>query len=109
MAGTAAASCVSAGSAGSGTRQPWSRARSVGFSKSVVPDQWRLLYSLNAVVGVIDGFRWAILGGESTRYIPGFFLSWCVSVFFLWLGIRRFRGMEKRFADLIRAEGEMAW
>ncbi len=73
----------------------------VGFSTSVVPEQWRLLYSVNPVVGVIDGFRWAILGGESTLYIPGFLLSWCVIVFFLWLGIRRFRGMEKRFADLI--------
>jgi lipopolysaccharide transport system permease protein len=73
----------------------------VGFSTSVVPDRWRLLYSLNPVVGVIDGFRWAILGGESTLYLPGFLLGWCVIVFFLWLGIRQFRGMEKSFADLI--------
>jgi len=73
----------------------------VGFSSSVVPDQWRLLYSLNPVVGVIDGFRWAILGGESVVYIPGFLLSWGVIVFFLWLGIRQFRKMEKSFADLI--------
>jgi len=101
MAGTAAASCVSAGSAGSGTRQPWSRARSVGFSTSVVPGQWRLLYSVKPVVGVIDGFRWTIRGGEAILHIPGFLLSWCVIVFVLSLGIRRFRGMEKRFADLI--------
>lgn len=73
----------------------------VGFSSSVVPDQWRLLYSLNPVVGVIDGFRWAILGGESRLYLPGFALSWVVIVFFLWLGIRQFRRMEKSFADLI--------
>jgi len=73
----------------------------VGFSTSVVPDRWRLLYSLNPVVGVIDGFRWAILGGESTLYLPGFLLGCCVIVFFLWLGIRQFRGMEKSFADLI--------
>jgi lipopolysaccharide transport system permease protein len=73
----------------------------VGFSTSVVPDRRRLLYSLNPVVGVIDGFRWAILGGESTLYLPGFLLGWCVIVFFLWLGIRQFRGMEKSFADLI--------
>jgi lipopolysaccharide transport system permease protein len=50
---------------------------------------------------VIDGFRWAILGGESKLYMPGFLVSWGVIVFFLWLGIRHFRGMEKRFADLI--------
>lgn len=73
----------------------------VGFSSAVVPEEWRLLYSLNPVVGVIDGFRWAILGGESRLYIPGFLLSLGVIVFFLWLGIRQFRKMEKSFADLI--------
>lgn len=73
----------------------------VGFSSTVIPDQWRLLYSINPVVGVIDGFRWAILGGESNLYLPGFILSWGVIVFFLWLGVRQFRKMEKSFADLI--------
>jgi lipopolysaccharide transport system permease protein len=73
----------------------------VGFSSSVVPDEWRLLYSLNPMVGVIDGFRWAILGNESTIYMPGFALSCGVILFFLWLGLRQFRGMEKSFADLI--------
>lgn len=73
----------------------------VGFSSSVVPEQWRLLYSINPVVGVIDGFRWAILGGESHLYLPGFMLSWGVIIFFLWLGVRQFRKMEKSFADLI--------
>ncbi|OYU12428.1 MAG: phosphate ABC transporter permease [Comamonadaceae bacterium PBBC1] len=73
----------------------------VGFSSSVVPDAWRLLYSLNPIVGVIDGFRWAILGGESRLYWPGFLLSWVLIVFFLFLGIKKFRQMEKSFADLI--------
>jgi lipopolysaccharide transport system permease protein len=73
----------------------------VGFSSSVIPEQWRLLYSLNPVVGVIDGFRWAILGGEVTLYWPGFILSWGVIAFFLWLGIQQFRRTEKSFADLI--------
>lgn len=73
----------------------------VGFSSNVIPEQWRMLYSLNPVVGVIDGFRWAILGGESHLYLPGFILSWVVITFFLWLGIRQFRKMEKSFADLI--------
>jgi len=73
----------------------------IGFSSSVIPEQWRLLYSLNPVVGVIDGFRWAILGGESSFYLPGFVLSWVVICVFLWLGIRQFRKMEKSFADLI--------
>ncbi|MHC5831586.1 MAG: ABC transporter permease, partial [Nostoc sp.] len=47
----------------------------VGFSSNVVPEKWRLLYSLNPIVGVIDGFRWAILGGESKLYLSGFLLS----------------------------------
>lgn len=72
----------------------------VGFSSSVIPEKWRLLYSLNPVVGVIDGFRWAILG-ETDIYLPGFLLSWAVIAFFLWFGIRQFRRMEKSFADLI--------
>ena len=73
----------------------------VGFSSSVVAEEWRLLYSINPVVGVIDGFRWAILGGESQLYLPGFILSWIVIAAFLWLGIRQFRKMERSFADLI--------
>jgi len=73
----------------------------VGFSSSVVPEKWRLLYSLNPMVGVIDGFRWCILGGYSPLYIPGFLLSLAIVVFFLWLGITSFRKMEKSFADLI--------
>jgi len=73
----------------------------VGFSSAVIPDNWRLLYSINPLVGVIDGFRWAILGGESNIYIPGFLLSWILIFFFLWLGIKQFRKMEKSFADLL--------
>jgi lipopolysaccharide transport system permease protein len=72
----------------------------VGFSSSVIPNEWRLLYSMNPIVGVIDGFRWCILG-ESTIYWPGFLASLTVTAFFLWFGIRQFRKMEKSFADLI--------
>jgi lipopolysaccharide transport system permease protein len=73
----------------------------VGFSSNVVPEQWRLLYSLNPMVGVIDGFRWCILGGQSELYAPGLAMSIGVTAFFLWFGIHRFRKMEKSFADLI--------
>jgi lipopolysaccharide transport system permease protein len=73
----------------------------VGFSSNIIPDQWRLLYSINPMVGVIDGFRWCLLGGESQFYLPGFCLSLAVIGFFLWLGIRQFRKMERSFADLI--------
>jgi lipopolysaccharide transport system permease protein len=73
----------------------------VGFSSSVVPEKWRLLYSLNPMVGVIDGFRWCILGGDSAIYWPGFLLSLAIVSFFMWLGISRFRKMERSFADII--------
>lgn len=73
----------------------------VGFSSRIVPEQWRLLYNLNPMVGVIDGFRWCILGGNSPIYLRGFLLSLAIITFFLWLGVSRFRKMEKTFADLI--------
>lgn len=73
----------------------------VGFSSHVVPAQWRLLYSLNPLVGVIDGFRWCVLGGQSKLYLPGLAVSAAVALFFLWFGIRRFRKTEASFADLI--------
>jgi lipopolysaccharide transport system permease protein len=73
----------------------------VGFSSNVIPHKWRLPYSLNPIVGVIDGFRWCLLGGESQLYLPGFALSFAVVMFFIWLGITRFRKMERTFADMI--------
>ena len=73
----------------------------VGFSSSIVPEKWRLLYSLNPIVGVIDGFRWAILGGESHIYMPGFLLSLGLVVSILVTGIQFFRKTERTFADII--------
>ena len=73
----------------------------VGFTSSIVPDKWRLLYSLNPMVGVIDGFRWAILGGEYQLYLPGFLLSLALVAFILVSGIVYFRKTEKTFADVI--------
>jgi lipopolysaccharide transport system permease protein len=73
----------------------------VGFSSSVVPEKWRLLYSINPMVGVIDGFRWAILGGDSTIYLPGFALSVGLVALLFMSGIWYFRKMERKFADVI--------
>ena len=73
----------------------------VGFSSSVVPEKWRLLYSLNPMVGVINGFRWCILRGQSELDMPGLLASVGVIIFFLWFGVRQFRKTEKSFADLI--------
>lgn len=73
----------------------------VGFSAKVVPDQWLLLYSINPMVGIIDGFRWCIQGGASPLYLPGFAISLVVAAGMLWYGIRTFRRTERGFADLI--------
>ena len=73
----------------------------VGFSSNVVPEKWRLLYSLNPMVGVIDGFRWCILRGQSELYIPGVFASLAVAALFIWFGVRQFRKTERNFADLV--------
>jgi lipopolysaccharide transport system permease protein len=73
----------------------------VGFSSNVVPDQWRTLYSLNPMVGVIDGFRWAICRGESEIYLPGFAISLAIIIVSLLLGLWYFRRTEKTFADII--------
>lgn len=73
----------------------------VGFSSSIVPEQWRLLYSINPMVGVIDGFRWAILGGNTQLYWPGLLLSVFLVLVTLAFGITFFRKTEKSFADVI--------
>jgi lipopolysaccharide transport system permease protein len=71
----------------------------VGFVSSTISGKWRLLYSLNPMVGIVDGFRWCILGDEI--YWPGLFISVLVIVFLLWLGVWYFRHTEKSFADNI--------
>jgi lipopolysaccharide transport system permease protein len=73
----------------------------VGFSSQVISTRWKLLYHVNPMVGVIDGFRWCILGGASPIFWPGFVLSLACVACFLWLGISQFRKMEQSFADLI--------
>ena len=73
----------------------------VGFSSSVVPEKWRLLYNLNPMVGVIDGFRWAILGGDVRIFWPGFLISNGLVLVFLVTGVWYFRRTEKTFADVI--------
>ena len=73
----------------------------VGFSSSIIPQKWQLLYSLNPMVGVIDGFRWAIIGGESRLYLPGLTLSIAFVLLLLFSGVWFFRKMERTFADVI--------
>jgi lipopolysaccharide transport system permease protein len=73
----------------------------VGFSSNIVPEKWRWLYSLNPMVGVIDGFRWAIIGGDASIYWPGFLLSLTLVILLLVSGIWYFRRLERNFADII--------
>ena len=76
----------------------------VGFSSSVVFErfpQWGWIYSLNPMVGVIDGFRWAILGGDFNLYLPGFTLSMGLVALLFVSGVWYFRKVERTFADVI--------
>jgi len=73
----------------------------VGFSSKVVPPEWFWLYSINPMVGVIDGFRWCILGGDSPIYWPGFLVSLLVILVMLACGAHAFRRTERAFADII--------
>lgn len=73
----------------------------VGFSSSIVPEKWRLLYSLNPMVGVIDGFRWSLLGGSTPLHIPGLVFSAAVTSALFFTGVRYFRTVERGFADII--------
>jgi lipopolysaccharide transport system permease protein len=73
----------------------------VGFSGKIVPEQWQFLFSLNPMVGIIDGFRWCILGGDSPLDAQGFAISMGVMALLLWWGGRSFRRSERAFADVI--------
>jgi lipopolysaccharide transport system permease protein len=73
----------------------------VGFSSAIVPESLRTLYSINPLVGVIDGFRWALLGGTTPLHTTGLALSALLAAALLASGIRYFRATEKTFADVI--------
>lgn len=73
----------------------------VGFSSDIVPGPWRVLYALNPMVGVIEGFRWSILGKPAAPPWEGLLLSGLTTVLLLAGGIRYFRKTEKAFADII--------
>jgi lipopolysaccharide transport system permease protein len=73
----------------------------VGFSSSVVPERWRVLYSLNPMVGVIDGFRWCVLGGTLPLFLRGFLISLSITLLIALGGFLYFRKTERSFADVI--------
>jgi lipopolysaccharide transport system permease protein len=71
----------------------------VGFSSLVIGEKWKMLYALNPMVGIIDGFRWCILGDPMNW--RSFIFSLIVVIVFLIIGVTYFRKMEKSFADNI--------
>lgn len=80
--------------------QAWMYASPVAYSSSIVPEQWRLLYSLNPMVGVIDGFRWALLG-QGTLSWEAVGIAALVGVVVFLVGAFVFRRVERGFADVI--------
>jgi lipopolysaccharide transport system permease protein len=77
----------------------------VGYFSSLIQQKYglwaRLAYSANPAVGVIDGFRWCLLGGQQQLFVPGLVMSLSVTTLLLLIGIKYFRKTEKTFADVI--------
>ena len=73
----------------------------VGFASTVVPEKWRLLYAINPMVGIIDGFRWSLLGDTQPLRVNEIGISLLVTLLLLWFGYRTFRRNEHRFSDAI--------
>lgn len=80
--------------------QIWMFLSPVAYPVSLVPEQWRLLYSLNPMVGVIEGFRWALLGKQSPDFTVIAISSAVVIVVFLG-GLLYFKRIERTFADVV--------
>jgi lipopolysaccharide transport system permease protein len=73
----------------------------VGFSSRIVPDSWQWLYSLNPMVAIIDGFRWALLRDAPPFYMPGLVNALMLTLLLASTGMIYFRRTERRFADVI--------
>lgn len=73
----------------------------IGFSSANIPDKWRLLYSINPIVGVIDGFRWCFFAEKMSLFLPGIIISTCSSIVLFFIGLKYFRETERYFADII--------
>lgn len=73
----------------------------IGFSSNVIPEQWRLLYSLNPMVGVVEGFRWALLGGNFSLRVEAILISVVLTAAVFLGGLWFFRRTERAFADVI--------
>lgn len=73
----------------------------VGFSSAVVPGDWRIVYALNPMVAVIDGFRWCLIEGAPMPDVPTLAIGLSAAVGLIVLGLWKFRSTEREFADQI--------
>ena len=73
----------------------------VGYSSTIIPDQYKLLYYMNPMVAVLDGFRWCVSGGRTAFNLTELTVSICVTLILMFVGIYLFRKSEKTFADVI--------
>lgn len=73
----------------------------VGFSSAIIPEEWRLVYALNPMVGVIDGFRWSLLGESVPFHVYSYLASVATGFFFFISGLSYFNRTEREFADII--------
>jgi lipopolysaccharide transport system permease protein len=73
----------------------------VGFSSNVIPERWGTLYACNPMVGIIEGFRWALLRGESPLTVSTLFICFVITFILCLTGIWYFRQTETTFADII--------
>jgi lipopolysaccharide transport system permease protein len=80
--------------------QFWMFATPVAYPSTLIPEKWRALYGLNPMAGVVEGFRWALLG-KSTSPGPLLWVSVAAVILLLIGGLAYFRRMEKTFADII--------
>ena len=80
--------------------QFWMLATPIAYPSSLMKEHWRIVYGLNPMTGVVEGFRWALLGAK-TAPGPMLWVSATASVLILISGAFYFRRMEKTFADVV--------
>jgi lipopolysaccharide transport system permease protein len=73
----------------------------IGYTATVIPERWQMIYSLNPLVGIVGGYRWALMGDEFMANMPSVYLSIGLTVLILVSGIRYFRRRERSFVDYL--------
>lgn len=81
--------------------QFWMTLTPIAYPASLLPEQWRLVYALNPMTGVVEGFRWALLGSTASAPTGMLAVSTTISIIVLITGLYYFKRMERRFADMV--------